>query len=102
VHFNASRLLITEVSARYATGKSTERTQAFQSAMLHLIHEGGYETDGRLIFSFADPISGHPSRSFAMVGTASTLVCELLAITSVSNAVGGFYPTVVDLTLMML
>jgi CHAT domain-containing protein len=65
VHSDATRLLMTELFARYAASGNRGRAEALQTAMSHLIDQGGFEADGQTIFSYAHPIFWAP---FMIVG----------------------------------
>ena len=65
VHSDATRALMTELFAGYAAAGNRGRAEALQGAMAHLIDEGGYAADGRLLFSYAHPIFWAP---FMIVG----------------------------------
>jgi len=65
VHSDATRTLMTELFAEYAARGNEGRAEALQTAMSHLIDEGGFEADGQMIFSYAHPIFWAP---FMIVG----------------------------------
>ena len=56
---------MTELFADYAGRGNQGRAEALQTAMAHLIDEGGFEADGQTVFSYAHPIFWAP---FMIVG----------------------------------
>ena len=56
---------MTELFADYAGRGNQGRAEALQTAMAHLIDEGGFEADGQSVFSYAHPIFWAP---FMIVG----------------------------------
>jgi CHAT domain-containing protein len=65
VETSSARILTTKLFSLQSKDPNLSRSQALRQAKLHMIDDGAYEADGKLVFSYAHPIFWAP---FILVG----------------------------------